>query len=134
LTRPSTPFLLNWIATTRFRSRERGAVVQAADQIFSTGRICEAHNIGIRELHLVLALSIAKFFDPISFVFALAAIFWLRAWWGVILVGLALACAYQALLGDARPYAFAAACIAMMMQAWLSFWIFRILNIVRVRQ
>lgn len=77
---------------------------------------------------LILAMSVAKFFDPIFFILALTAVCWLRSWWGVILVGLLLACLYQALLGDGRGYAFVAACIAMMMQVSPSFGIYRTLH------
>jgi hypothetical protein len=78
-------------------------------------------------------MSIAKLLDPIFFIFALIAVFLLRSWWGTILVGVVLACVYQVLLGDSRGYAFAAAVIAMMTQAWVAFGIFCVVDTTRGR-
>lgn len=89
---------------------------------------------GGHALELILAMSIAKFFDPIFFILAFVAVYWLRSWWGVIVVGLVLACVYQGLLGDSRGYAFAAACIAMILQAWVSQGIYHLLRTVRARR
>lgn len=75
-------------------------------------------------MELILAMSVAKIFDPIFFVFAFGAVYWLRSWWGVLVVGLVLAFVYQIFLSDSRVYAFVAAYIAMTLQAWFSYGIY----------
>lgn len=76
----------------------------------------------------ILAMAVAKFFDPIFFVLALIASYWLRQWWAVAITGFALACVYQLLLGQSGGQGFVAAWIAMTAQAAVAVAMFRFIH------
>lgn len=79
-------------------------------------------------LAYIIAVAAAKFADPIFFVLALLATFWLRKWWGVLLTGLVLGFIYQSVLLDLRLPVLVAGWIAMTCQAVLALGLYRVLG------